>query len=81
VQIPWVGDLLADQRYGGGVAWAIGELPSLVLALIVAMQWFRSDSAESVRSDRQADRDGDAELRAYNERLATLAGREDRTGG
>ena len=81
VQIPWVGDLLADQRYGGGVAWAIGELPSLVLALIVAMQWFRSDSAESVRSDRKADRDGDAELRAYNEKLAALAGRDDRAGG
>jgi cytochrome c oxidase assembly factor CtaG/putative copper export protein len=78
IRIPWVTDLLADQRYGGGVAWAIGELPSLALALIVAMQWFRSDSAESVRSDRQADRDGDAELRAYNERLAALASREER---
>src|SRR4051812_14425383 len=62
IAIPWVPDLLADQRFGGGVAWAIGELPSLVLALIVAAQWFRADSAESVRSDRKADRDGDAEL-------------------
>ena len=52
IAIPWVGDPLADQRYGGGVAWAIGELPSLVLALTVALQWFRTDSAESVRQDR-----------------------------
>ncbi|MCU1537527.1 MAG: Cytochrome c oxidase caa3-type, assembly factor CtaG-related protein [Humibacillus sp.] len=81
IQIPWVPDLLADQRYGGGVAWAIGELPALVLALIVAMQWFRSDSAESVRTDRKADRDGDADLNAYNERLAALAGRQDSTEG
>ena len=79
--IPWVGDSaaarLADQRYGGGVAWAIGELPALVLALTVALQWFRSDSAESVRQDRRADRDGDAELTAYNERLAALARRDE----
>src|SRR6478736_736561 len=77
VAIPWVTDRLADQRYGGGVAWAIGELPSLVLALTVAMQWFRTDSAESVRQDRRADRDGDAELTAYNERLAALARRDE----
>ncbi len=76
IAIPWVGDPLADQRYGGGVAWAIGELPSLVLALTVALQWFRTDSAESVRQDRRADRDGDAELTAYNERLAALARRD-----
>src|SRR6476620_6173862 len=85
VQIPWVGDSaaarLADQRYGGGVAWAIGELPALVLALIVAFQWFRSDRAESVRADRKADRDGDAELAAYNDRLAALARRDDATHG
>ena len=76
IAIPWVGSPLADQRYGGGVAWAIGELPSLVLALTVALQWFRTDSAEAVRQDRRADRDGDAELTAYNERLAALAKRD-----
>ena len=77
IAIPWVTDPLADQRYGGGVAWAIGELPSLVLALTVALQWFRTDSAESVRQDRRADRDGDAELTAYNEQLAALARRDE----
>jgi cytochrome c oxidase assembly factor CtaG len=79
IAMPWVSDPLADQRFGGGVAWAIGELPSLVLALVVASQWFRSDRAESARVDRQADRDGDAELAAYNERLSALARRDERT--
>ena len=78
IEMPWVTDLLADQQFGGGVAWAIGELPALLLALIVAMQWYRTDRAESVRQDRRADRDGDAELTAYNERLAELARREHR---
>jgi putative copper resistance protein D len=80
IAIPWVPDALADQRFGGGVAWAIGELPSLVLALIVAMQWSSTDRAEAIRGDRRADRDGDAELAAYNARLAELARRDQGTG-
>lgn len=79
INLPWVPDTLADQRLGGGVAWAIGELPALVLALLVAGQWFKSDRAEAVRSDRRADRDGDAELNAYNDRLAGLADHDNRT--
>ncbi len=74
--LPWVPDPLADQRTGGAVAWAIGELPSLVLALVVAVQWSRTDRVESVRRDRAADRDGDAELAAYNKRLSRMARRE-----
>ena len=31
-----------------------------------------ADDREAARKDRQADRDGDAELTAYNERLAAL---------
>jgi hypothetical protein len=41
--------------------------------------WFGSDRRESRRLDRQADRDGDAELRRYNERLAAMHRRD--TGG
>ena len=75
LHLPWMGDLLADQRTGGAVAWGIGELPTLVLALLVTMAWVRSDGAESKRLDRQADRDADAELKAYNAHLAKLSGR------
>jgi putative copper resistance protein D len=41
--------------------------------------WSRSDSREAKRKDRQAERDGDAELDAYNEQLGALA-RSDRRG-
>jgi putative copper resistance protein D len=74
LHLPWVVDLLADQRAGGAVAWGIGEAPTLVLALLVTLAWLRSDSAESTRLDRQADRDDDAELRAYNAHLSVLSG-------
>lgn len=80
IDLPWVPDPLADQRNGGAVAWAIGELPALVLALLVAMQWFRTDKAAGVRRDRRVDRDGDAELEAYNAHLAQLAERDQRGG-
>src|SRR5450631_3767382 len=73
LHLPWAVDLLADQRTGGAVAWGIGELPTLILALLVTLAWVRSDKAESTRLDRQADRDDDAELKAYNAHLSALS--------
>lgn len=71
-QLGWGIDLLADQQRGGGIAWGVGEAPTLLLALVVAVQWSRSDDRESRRSDRAADRDGDADLARYNAMLAGL---------
>jgi cytochrome c oxidase assembly factor CtaG len=69
----WGSDALADQQMGGGIAWSVGEIPTVALAITVAVQWSRSDEKESKRSDRHADRTGDAELEAYNARLAAIA--------
>lgn len=66
----WGDDPLVDQQNGGGIAWSVGELPTVSLAIIVAMLWSRSDAREAKRHDRAAERDGDAELEAYNEMLA-----------
>ncbi|MCB1273015.1 MAG: bifunctional copper resistance protein CopD/cytochrome c oxidase assembly protein [Leucobacter sp.] len=74
----WGATPLADQATGGGIAWGIGELPTLALALTVAIQWSRSDEREQKRRDRAADRSGDAELAAYNEMLAAQAVRDER---
>jgi len=75
LHLPWAVDVLADQRNGGAVAWGVGELPTLVLALLVTVAWVRSDRAETKRLDRQADRDDDADLKAYNAHLAAISGR------
>ncbi|SIO00978.1 cytochrome c oxidase assembly protein [Agromyces cerinus] len=64
---------LEDQVLGGGIAWSIGEIPTVALAITVAVQWARSDEKESKRRDRHADRTGDAELEAYNAQLAAIA--------
>jgi putative copper resistance protein D len=70
LDLAWVPDPLADQQRAGAIAWGVGEAPTLALALVVAAQWVRSDRVEARRRDRQADRDGDAELAAYNAQLA-----------
>ena len=69
----WGPNPLLDQQNGGGIAWGIGELPTIALAITVAIQWSRSDDKETRRRDRNADRTGEAELAEYNARLADLA--------
>jgi putative copper resistance protein D len=72
VRPDWVTDPLADTKFGGQVAWGVSEIPMIFMIIMVALQWSRSDEREARRKDRQADRDGDAELTAYNAHLATL---------
>jgi putative copper resistance protein D len=73
--LPWVTNLLADQRLGGGIAWATGEIPLLVVVVALLAQWARADERVARRVDRRAEASGDAELAAYNEMLRRLAER------
>jgi cytochrome c oxidase assembly factor CtaG len=75
----WGVDPSSDQSTGGGLAWAFGELPTLIVLLILFVQWSRSDEREARRTDRKADRDGDSELADYNAYLAGLATRDNRS--
>jgi len=70
----WGTSALADQQTGGGIAWSVGEIPTVALAIAVAVLWAKSDARESKRYDRKAERDGDAELEEYNAMLARRAG-------
>lgn len=73
--LSWHTDLLGDQRLGGGIAWAAGEVPLVIVMIALLVQWARSDARTARRLDRAADRDDDAELVAYNAMLAELARR------
>jgi len=66
----WMPTPMADQVTAGEIAWGIGEVPTLALAVLVARSWVRRDLKETKRIDRQMDRDGEAELSAYNDYLA-----------
>ncbi|GAA3667905.1 cytochrome c oxidase assembly protein [Microbacterium marinilacus] len=72
----WGPTPLEDQYIGAGIAWSIGEIPTLITAITVAIQWSRSDERQQKRADRHADRTDDAELHAYNARLARIAERD-----
>jgi cytochrome c oxidase assembly factor CtaG/putative copper export protein len=74
---PWGATALADQQTGGGIAWGIGELPTLALAVAVAVSWSRSDDRTARRRDRRVDREGDVELDEYNAMLARMARHDD----
>jgi putative copper resistance protein D len=74
--LAWHTDLIGDQRLGGGIAWAAGEVPLVVVMIALLVQWARSDKRTARRLDRAADLDDDAELAAYNAMLAELARRE-----
>jgi putative copper resistance protein D len=71
--LPWVPDPLRDQQLGGGLAWASGELPLLLVVIALLIQWSRQDERSARRDDRRADADGDADLTAYNAMLRRLA--------
>ena len=74
----WGDDPLADQAVGGAFAWGVGELPTIVITLIVVTQWYRSDIRERKRLDRQADRTGNMELEEYNLMFEQLNKRDQR---
>jgi putative copper resistance protein D len=78
LRLSWHTDLLGDQRLGGGIAWAAGEVPLVLVMIALLIQWRRSDQRTAKRLDRAADRDDDADLAAYNAMLAELAKRDGR---
>lgn len=74
--VPWV-DQSEDQYAGGGFAWALGEIPTILVTVALLYQWTADDERTERRRERHAARDGsdDADMDAYNAYLAELARR------
>lgn len=72
LNLPWTYNLFDDQRVGGGIAWAAGEIPLVIVMLALLIQWRRQDMKQAKRFDRREDRDHDSELDAYNEMLKQM---------
>lgn len=64
---------LGDQQTAGGIAWGFTELPTLLVLSVLFLQWQRSDARHTAAAERKAERDGDADLAAYNAHLEHLA--------
>ena len=80
LQTPWNLDLLADQRAGGSIAWAMGEIPILMALIATFIQWMRDDKRETKRIDRNEARlaamGEPDELAQYNAYLTSLAAKD-----
>lgn len=69
---PWMTNLAHDQYVGGGIAWAAGEFPLVVVILALVIQWSRQDARAAKRKDRHLDSGIDTSFNAYNEMLARM---------
>ena len=80
LQTPWLGDSLADQKLGGSIGWAMGEIPILIALVATFINWMRDDSREANRIDRttarQAAMGQPDDLAKYNQYLQELAQRD-----
>jgi putative copper resistance protein D len=70
----WGVDTVGDQGVAGGIIWAFGELPTVLVLAVVFFAWAKSEERQGRAIDRAADRTGDAERLAYNARLRAMAG-------
>ncbi len=75
LDLPWM-DLVAAQYMGGGVAWAGGEIPALIVVIALGVQWATQDAKEGRRLDRHFDSGRDSEFDDYNEMLRRLGERD-----
>jgi len=80
MQTPWLTDLLADQKLGGSIGWAMGEIPILLALVATFISWVKDDSREVKRIDRNVARAAAMgkpdELAQYNNYLQQLAQRD-----
>jgi len=80
LQTPWLTDLLADQKLGASIGWAMGEVPILMALVATFINWRRQDARESKRIDRntlrQAAMGQPDDLANYNQYLQKLAQRD-----
>ena len=71
----WGDSLLHEQQTGGAIAWGFGEIPTLIVLLAIAFQWYRDDERHGPAQPTArptARPGGDPELDSYNDYLARL---------
>ena len=55
LNLPWEVDLLADQKVGGGIAWAFGSFPLTFAFIWLMLEWRRDEKDEEELFDARAD--------------------------
>jgi putative copper resistance protein D len=80
LRTPWLSSAIDDQKAGGSIGWAMGEVPMLLALISTFILWMREDKRETVRIDRNEARlaalGEPDELAQYNAYLSKLQERE-----
>lgn len=72
----WLPSRLDDQWLGGALAWGLSEIPILIVAVAVGVQWYRHDQKVGRRIDRREDSGQTNDIDAYNAMLRELSERD-----
>ncbi|WP_066516429.1 cytochrome c oxidase assembly protein [Curtobacterium ammoniigenes] len=80
LDVSWLGSFAHDQYVAGGIAWAAGELPLVVVVIALVTQWAKQDARQAKRDDRHADAGLDDSFERYNAMLQELSGRRGAEG-
>lgn len=72
LELPWDIDLLADQKVGGGIAWASGSFPLAIVFGVLFNNLRKEDRKLEKEIDAKAENDDYEDLDAYNAMLAQI---------
>ena len=72
LDLPWEVDLAYDQLVGGGIAWASGSFPLIVVFGYLFRGWLREERVVEQKYEQRAVETGFADMEEYNQMLARL---------
>ena len=72
LDLPWEVDLAYDQLVGGGIAWASGSFPLIVVFGYLFRGWLREERVVEQKYEQHAEETGFADMEEYNQMLARL---------
>ncbi|AIU92348.1 bifunctional copper resistance protein CopD/cytochrome c oxidase assembly protein [Corynebacterium ulcerans] len=70
--LPWAVDLMHDQNVGGGIAWASGAFPLVIVFGALFMEWLKEDRRTEREIEKRIESDDDEDFAAYNQMLARM---------
>lgn len=72
LDLPWHVDLAYDQLVGGGIAWASGSFPLIVVFGYLFRGWLREERVVEEKYEKRAVETGFADMEEYNQMLARM---------
>ncbi|WP_046438989.1 cytochrome c oxidase assembly protein [Corynebacterium kutscheri] len=72
LDLPWHPDLMHDQNVGGGIAWASGSFPLVVVFGTLFIQWLREDRAQEAEYESRVESGDEDDWDEYNRMLALM---------